>query len=334
MATPRAAMLITVPMQSACFSDATLRRIAGVTDLQYATVDDMTETAQRMAMTGAEIIITGWGTLELNESMLDAAPNLKLLCHAAGSLWHLIDHRFASRGVRVTTARDALARGVAEFAFGMMLMCMKGVWHMTSLTRSGKWDPEAAMEWVREPFGATVGIVGASHTGRHMIRLMQQLRLKEILVYDPYISVEDAAALGASRVELDDLMRRSDVVSLHTPATPRTRHLINSHNLSLMKDHAIFINTARGHCVDESALLDELETGRILACLDVTDPEPPDPGSRFYSLSNCILTPHISGAIKENKRLLGEAVANEIEAFVAGRPLQYEIDVNLRDRLA
>jgi phosphoglycerate dehydrogenase-like enzyme len=129
-------------------------------------------------------------------------------------------------------------------------------------------------------------------------------------------------------------MRRSDVVSLHTPAIEACRHIINARNLALMKDHAIFINTARGMCVDEAALIAELETGRILTCLDVTDPEPPAPGSPLYRLPNCILTPHIAGSIKENCHRQGRAVADQIEAFAAGNALPDELDLAQFDRYA
>jgi phosphoglycerate dehydrogenase-like enzyme len=234
----------------------------------------------------------------------------------------------------VCSARQALATGVAEFAFGMMLVSMKAVWRFREATSRGVWDRDGAMAWVREPYEATIGIVGAGAVGRAMIRLCATLTLDAVLLYDPYVTPEQAGAIGAEKVDLDDLMRRSDVVSLHTPATEECRHLINARNLPLLKDHAIFINTARGMCVDEAALIAELQTGRILACLDVTDPEPPPPGSPLYSLPNCILTPHIAGAVKENTFRQGRQVANQIEDYVRGEPVPGEIDLTQHHRLA
>ena len=190
------------------------------------------------------------------------------------------------------------------------------------------------MDWIREPHGATVGIVGASHTGREMIRLCSVLELGALLLHDPYVTEQEAKELGAEPVGLDELMQRSDVVSLHTPNTEETHHLIDARNLALMRDRAIFINTARGACVDEAALVAELEKGRILACLDVTDPEPPEPESPLYRLPNCILTPHIAGAVKENTTMQGRLVADEIAAFLDGQPLQHEVDLAQHDQLA
>jgi phosphoglycerate dehydrogenase-like enzyme len=256
------------------------------------------------------------------------------MCHSAGSIKHLINGSFKERGIRVCSAAAALAVGVAEFAFGMMLVSMKRAWDYRDATRRGEWDSSKSIDRVREPFGATVGVIGASLVGREMLRLCRGLDLGARLVYDPYISHDEAIALGAEKVELDELMRRSDVVSLHTPAIEACRCIINARNLALLKENAIVINTSRGMCIDEAALIAELRQGRLFACLDVTDPEPPAADSPLFSLPNCVLTPHIAGAIKENTFRQGALVANEIEAYVAGRPLLREVDLNQLHRLA
>ena len=332
---PRTVMLVTKDMQAKCFSEADLARIEAVTELQPAQSDELGEETQVRLIAGAGIAVTGWGTGRLTTTMLDAALDLELVCHSAGSVRHLIDPDvFVERGIRICSARSVLATGVAEFTFGMMLVSMKAVWQLTAATSNGTWDRDAADEWFREPYGAVVGIVGASHVGREMVRLCKTLELEAILVYDPYLTDEEAKEMGVVKVELDDLMRRSDVVSLHTPAIEECRHIINTENLALMKDHAIFINTARGMCVDEQALIAELETGRILACIDVTDPEPPKPDSPLFSLPNCILTPHVAGAVKQNVYRQGRLVADQIEAFLSGSPMDGEIDLTQHDRLA
>lgn len=327
--------LISREMQSRCFSEEDLGRIRAIAATVEASCDECTDEFQMKAIRGADIAITGWGTLPMTSEILDAAPGLKLVCHSAGSVRHLIDVKaFLERQIRVCSARGALATGVAEFAFGMMLVSMKGVWALHTATGAGRWDRDAAMDWIREPFGATVGIVGASHVGREMIRLCRTLELAEILLYDPYVSAAEARAMGCEKAELDDLMLRSDVVSLHTPAIEECRHLVGARQLALMKDHAILINTARGMCLDEQALVAELEKGRLLACLDVTDPEPPPPDSPLYKLPNCILTPHVAGSVKENTLRQGREVADQIEAFMSGKEIPGEIDLARYDRLA
>lgn len=332
---PRATMLIGREMERRCFRAVDLERIEYVAALRHPDVDEPDDVWQVEAIDGAEIAITGWGSRCISDAMLNAAPGLRLVCHSAGSVRSFVDEaRFRERGIRVCSARTALAVGVAEFAFGLMLVSMKGLWGIREAIAGGRWDRDEAARWMREPFGATVGIVGASAVGREMIRLCKSLDLAAILVCDPYLSMQDAAALGVEKAELDELMRRSDVVSVHAPDIPATRHLIHARNLALLRDRAVFINTARGACIDEAALIAELEKGRIVACLDVTDPEPPAPDSPLYRLPNCILTPHVAGAVKENTWRQGRLVADQIEAYAAGRPLPGELDYAEFGRMA
>lgn len=334
MGRPAAATLITRQMQQLCFSHADLARIAAATELREARADEMTEEVKQAAIAGAEIIITGWGTDSLGPAVLDAAPDLRIMFHSAGSIKHLVSSDFLARGIRVCSARYALAAGVAEFAFGMMLVSMKATWQCHAMTSAGQWQRDDVIDVVREPYGATVGLIGGSCVGRQMIPWCKMLRLDALLLCDPYVSDEEAASWGVEKVELDELMRRSDVVSLHTPDTDECEHLINAGNLALMKDGAILINTARGRCVDENALIAELEKGRLWACLDVTHPEPPEAGSPLYSLPNCVLTPHIAGAIKQNCHRQGKLVAGQIESYVKGERIFEEIDLSQLDRFA
>jgi len=328
-ATPNAVFLTTRHIQNINFTDENIRQLESMTTLRHSDTDECTEQWQLEAIAGAEIVVTGWGTHYITPAMLDAAPNLKLMCHSAGTIKRIIDaSEFLARGIRVCTARTANATSVAEFAFAMMIVSMKNVW---PCVRGERANLKGRM---REPFGATVGIVGASAVGREMIRLCQCLDLKAILLYDPYVTADEAAELGVELASLDDLMRQSDVVSLHTPAIEACRHIINGQNLPLMKDNAVFINTARGMCVDESALIAELETGRITACLDVTWPEPPVEGSPLYTLPNCIYTPHIAGSLKESILRHGQLVMEQIRAFLSGAPIPDEINLELFDRLA
>ena len=321
-------------MEARVFHPADLDRLAACTSLSRADEDVLTPERQAERLAQTDIAITGWGTHAITEANLDQALGLQLICHSAGSIHHLVPKSTGKRGISVSTARMALATGVAEFAFGMMLTTMKGAWFFHRAVKEGKWRDEELMPFVREPYGVVIGIIGASCAGRETLRLCHTLDNATLLLYDPYVDHAEAMVLGAEKVTLDALMARSDVVSLHAPATKETHRMINKANLALMKDRAIFINTARGACVDETALIARLEAGRIVACLDVTDPEPPAPESPLYSLPNCILTPHIAGAIKENTHRQGRLVADEIEAFAAGKPLKHAIDFDELNRLA
>jgi phosphoglycerate dehydrogenase-like enzyme len=169
-----------------------------------------------------------------------------------------------------------------------------------------------------------VGIIGASRIGRRVIDLLKPFDYK-VLLFDPTIDAGQARGMGVYKVELDDLMRHSDIVSLHAPSLPSTYHMIDAAKLALMKDSATLINTARGALLDEDALLDVLKTGRIDAIIDVTDPEIPGPESAFYDLPNVFLTPHIAGAVGLERSRLGEMAADEAERFIKGEPLLYRL---------
>ncbi len=197
---------------------------------------------------------------------------------------------------------------------------MKNVFALSTAIREGGWRAGAkARKNVKEMIGTTVGIVGAGHVGRHVMNLLKGFDVR-VLLYDPTLTAAQAEALGAALVNLDTLMAESDVVSLHAPSIPATRHMINAENLKLMKDGATLINTARGSLIDEQALIKELSTGRIWACLDVTDPEPPAPDNQLQYMPNVIMTSHIAGSVSTGLVRIGRYALEEIECFLAGRP--------------
>jgi phosphoglycerate dehydrogenase-like enzyme len=202
---------------------------------------------------------------------------------------------------------------------------------MDRVTHSGGWrDDQYARSLVLNR--ATVGIIGAGHVGRKVIEYLRNFEVKHILLYDPYLTVDAAAELGVIAVSLPELLRRSDAVSLHAPALPTTYHMLGSKELALLRDGTVLINTSRGQNIDEEALVSELERGRLMAFLDVTDPEPPALGSRLRSLPNVVLTPHVSGGGANNR--MGDCAVEEVRRFLAGEPALYEVRQDMIDRMA
>ena len=235
------------------------------------------------------------------------------------------------RQIHVTSAGPALARDVAETTLGLMIVGLKRIWPLGQHVREGGWRESA--HWPsRELHGKTVGIVGASNVGRHVIELLRPFGA-QVLLYDPYVSDARAAQLGAAKVEMDELARRADIVSLHAPAKAETYHLLNGGRLALMKDDALLINTARGTLIDEAALVKELSRGRFFAFLDVTDPEPPAADSPLRQLDNVVITPHLAGCIEDCSRM-GEMAVEELRRFFAGEPPLYEVTLDLLTRVA
>jgi phosphoglycerate dehydrogenase-like enzyme len=279
----------------------------------------------------ADGCLTSWEVARLDADILAASPRLRAMAHMGSSVGRFVSDALWQRGIQVTSAGPALALDVAETTLGLMIVGMKRIWPLGQHVRQGGWR-ESAYWPSRELHGKAVGIVGASHVGRHVIELLRPFGV-QVLLYDPYVTEEVAAQLGAEKVEMDELASRADVLSLHAPGKPETHHLLNAERLALMKDDALLINTARGTLVDEAALVDELTRGRFFAFLDVTDPEPPAADSPLRQLDNVVVTPHLAGCIEDCGRM-GEMAVEELRRFFAGEPPLYRVAPDMMTRIA
>ncbi len=273
----------------------------------------------------AEILLTGWGSPTVDGHVLDQAPCLRAVVHAAGTVkMHLIDAVW-DRGLLVSSAAAANAVPVAEFTLAAILFSNKRVFRLQRHYREQRYfQLWSAVAPGLGNLGKTVGIVGASRIGRRVIELLRPFDF-EVLVSDPYLEPAAAERLGARKVELDALLQSCDVVSLHAPALPETRHLLDRGRLSMLRDGATLINTARGWLVDDAALEDELRSGRIDAVLDTTEPEILPESSPLYDLPNVFLTPHIAGAQGTETQRMADLALDEIERLIRGEPLQHQI---------
>jgi phosphoglycerate dehydrogenase-like enzyme len=322
---PVIAMLQSMELTERMFKPEHLERLRQLGSLRMnPAMGHPTDDEAAQLAAGADILITSWGCPSLHAGILDHCPSLALIAHAAGTVKPIMSPAVIDRGIRVTSSNDALARGVAETTLGLTIVSLKNIWQLARNTREGEWDRQR--ELVRELYEVTIGVIGAGLSGAHYIRLLQQFEVK-VLVYDPYRSESQIAEMGAVKVQLEQLLEQSDVVSIHAPSLPETRHLMNKDALLRMKDNAILINTARGSLIDEQALIEELRKGRLWACLDVTDPEPPDPSHPFRSLPNVTLIPHIAGSTNNGLYRIADYLVHEIERFRLGKPMRGEVDL-------
>jgi phosphoglycerate dehydrogenase-like enzyme len=264
----------------------------------------------------SKAIVTGWGTPAITNEMLDLAPGLRYMCHSAGSVRQLLPPSFWLRDIRLATAHEALATSVAESTLALIISGLKSFTLCRALTRKGGWDYSkyAGHFPIRELYGMKIGIVGAGKVGRELVRLLRNFDV-EILISDPHLSLTDTDRLRVQKVPLEELLKASDVVTLHAPALPETRHLLGAPELKLLRDGTIFINTARGILVDTKSLIGELQTGRIFAFIDVTDPEPPPADHPFRSLPNVVLLPHITGPMTNGCFRQGHLCVEQLLAF-------------------
>jgi phosphoglycerate dehydrogenase-like enzyme len=270
-----------------------------------------------------DVVLSGWGAPLLTESFLDTTPRLKGFFYGGGALGSVISPAIWDRGIAVTSAIAANAIPVAEYALSNILFSLKHGWRLARQTR----ELRTFVDRNTAPgcYGSTVGVVSLGATGRALLKLLEPLDV-HVIAYDPYLTTSEARALGVDLVSLEELFRRSDVVSLHTPSLPETEGLITGDLLASMKPGATFINTARAEIVEQDEMIavarrrDDLQF-----VLDVAEPEPPLPDSPLFTLPNVVLTPHIAGSVGTECRRMGRAMVDELERFVAGLPLHFAV---------
>jgi phosphoglycerate dehydrogenase-like enzyme len=307
-------------------AEAQLASVAHVVEPKAA---DLVASALPRLLDGAVACLTGWGTPPLDDYLLRSHPNLQLVAHTAGSIRRLVPVEAMVRGVRVSHAAAVIADAVAEFVLAQALLCVRQLHAMDAAMRCGD-------EWfaIRQRFpgrllgNMTVGIVGTGRVGRAVIRQFRALGCT-VLASDPYLTQDGAEQMGVERVDLDSLLSRAEVVSLHAPVLDSTRGLIGAGQLARLRDGAIFINSARAALVDEPALLGEIERGRIVAALDVFEHEPLPPDSQIRSLPGVVLSPHAAGHTIDTHLRQGQAMVDEVEHFLRGEPLQFEITAEM-----
>ncbi|OQA42981.1 MAG: D-3-phosphoglycerate dehydrogenase [Chloroflexi bacterium ADurb.Bin325] len=298
------------------------QRIAELVDV-YAPAQTADSVAADPSVLGqAEVFLSGWGCPRLSAELLAAAPNLKLVLYGAGTIKNIVTDEFWERGIPIVSAWQGNAVPVSEFTLAHILLALKSTWQHVNVLRSEK-------AWRRVPtaggYESTIGLVSLGAIGKIMVQRLRTFDVK-IIAYDPFVTAEQGAALGVEMVALDELFRRADVVSLHTPWLKETEGLITGAHIASMKPYSTFINTSRGAVVCEAEMLEVLkDRPDLVAVIDVTYPEPPAVDSPLYTLPNVLLTPHIAGAIHNECRRMGQMMIAELERFRMCQPLKWAV---------
>lgn len=323
----RVVVAMSARVRSMMFPGPTFGRLSEIAEVDNGQlVTDFSDPAHADALAGAEVLFTGWGCPPIDAEALANMPHLKAIAHAAGSVKSYVTQACYDRGIVVSSAAAANALPVAEYTLATILLAGKRVLECAAAFRAARADVRPAELFPdMGNYRRTVGIVGASRIGRRVIELLQPFDM-DVMVYDPYVSVDEAALLGARQVDLDTLARSSDVVSIHAPNLPETRHLFDARRLALLPDGCNLINTARGALIDTDALVGELGTGRIHAVLDVTDPEPLPSESPLWDLPNVLLTPHVAGSLGNELERMVDSAVTEVERYAKGLPFEHPVD--------
>ena len=222
-----------------------------------------------------------------------------------------------AHNIAVVNVPSYCEQEVAEHAIALLLGWTRRICHYTQQISKGIWDWKTGRP-IRQIAGSTLGVIGFGKIGRTVARMANALGMK-VVAYDPYLPSEEFSQRRVARMELDNLLRTSDFVSLHVPLMPQTQHLINSSALAMMKRTACLINTSRGPVVDMEALVKALKEKQIAgACLDVTEPEPLSKESPLLEMENVLLTPHVAWYSTRSEVLLRSRLAEDVGRALHG----------------
>ena len=298
--------------------------IAGLVDVCAPRLSSQDVVKDPSVLGPMEILFTGWGGPTMDEGFLAAAPNLKAVFYSAGSMRQVVTEAFWDRGIPITCSLDANGISVANHALSQVLWLLRRGWYFALKVRDQRAWPKLIP--VPGDYRSTVGVISLGSIGRRVCRLLKNFDLK-VLACSTSANPEVARELGVEFVSLEDIFRRSDVISLHTPWLKETEGMITGEHFRMMKQGAAFINTARGAVIREDEMIQALrDRPDIWAVLDVTWPEPPRPDSLLYTLPNVVMTPHIGGPLDGECLRNGQVMLDELKLYLAGQPMRMTID--------
>lgn len=244
----------------------------------------------------------------VDSELIDAAPNLKVIARAAVGISNIDVDYATEKGILVLNTPGKNTNSAAELTLGLLLSVMRNITRAHATVQAGGWDRHKFMG--RELMGKTIGIVGLGNVGHRVARFARAFDMT-VLAYDPYIADEQFDRHHASRVSLEELVSRSDVITVHTPLNRETRDLLNGPHFSRMRDGVIVLNAARGGIINEEALLEGLRSGKVAgAGLDVYSSEPPQ-DNPFADLPQVVCTPHIGASTEEAQQRIAETVVEQ-----------------------
>lgn len=328
---------------------ARIQELCDVTLSGWAVKDNwiLSEEEAIEAFRDAEIVVVGFD--HVTKRVMDACPNLKLICCPRGNPVNVDRAEADARGLPIVYSPGRNANAVAEFLLGELIGLTRWIPLAYHQIRNGRYlgapkddiysvPPSDDIVWGfnmsqddnpyktyhgYELFHRTFGMIGYGAVGRRLAKFLKAMDVR-VVIYDPYLPREAAEADGVEMLPLDDLLRQSDFVSLHCKVTEETKGMFGEREFSLMKPTAVFINTARGVIVQQKALMDALEQKKISgAVLDVFWEEPMPANHPLLQMDNVVITPHIAGSSSDVAVHHSIMIAEDVEHFVKGEPLQY-----------
>ncbi len=269
----------------------------------------------------------------IDAELMDAAPRLKVVSNYAIGYDNVDVEAATERGIMVCHTPGVLTDTTADFAFTLLACVARRVVEASEYVREGRWKTWGPMLCLGyDLHGATLGLVGLGRIGSGVAKRATGFDMR-VLYHDVSRQPSREEELGLTYVDLETLLRESDFVSLHTPLTPETHHMMGCEQFTMMKSTAILINTSRGQVVDEKALYEALVSGGIAgAGLDVTDPEPILRDDPLLTLDNCVVVPHIASASVATRTMMATMAAENLIAALQGRMPRNPVNPEVLDR--
>jgi glyoxylate reductase len=260
-------------------------------------------------------------TDNIDANLIDNAPNLKVISNMAVGYDNIDVTSATKQGIPVGNTPGVLTETSADFAFALLMAVARRIPEAQQYVKDGEWKTwHPTILSGQDIYGATLGIIGLGRIGQAVARRAKGFGMK--IIYHGGSNEAVAKELGAEKVELDDLLKQSDFVSLNLPLNEKTHHFISTRELQFMKSTAILINTARGGVLDSQALYTALKNNDILAAgLDVTDPEPIPMDDPLLTLENCVIVPHIASASVATRTKMAQMAVNNVIAGITGETL-------------
>ena len=312
---PRVVVLNDVPLGYYAEFPHTLEPLAGRADVTIQTREAGSADELADWLTGAWAAIDIRARSTFDAALLARLPDLRVIA-IRGTTAPLVDLAEASRrGVLVCNTPYQSTEAVSEYALALLLAAVRRIPAMDAQLRRGEWRSIRGFLIA----GKTLGVIGLGMIGQAMARLGRAVGMR-VLVWSPTADPARAAACGGEMTDLDTLLRTSDAVTLHLRLSDTTRGIIGRRELALLKDGAIFVNTARAGLLDEAALVEELRSGRIVGALDVFSQEPLPPDHPLLGLDNVILTPHAGWATDEVREQRARVPVENVLAALSGQP--------------
>ena len=303
----------------------------GINDLK-----DVAEVVTDFAITKEELLkvikdfdaIIVRSRTKVTREIIEASENLKIIARAGVGVDNVDIQAATERGIMVINSPESTSITVAEHTMGLILSLTRKIAIADSSVKQGKWDKSRFMGI--ELNSKTLGVIGMGRIGSQVVTRSKAFGMNT-LVYDPYITDKTASELGVTVVDFETLIKNSDVMTIHVPLTPETKHLIAKPQFEMMKENAFIVNCARGGIINEDDLYEALSTGKIRgAGLDVFEKEPPE-SSPLLDLDNVVLTPHIAASTSEAQRDAAIIVANEIKKVFNGQSPKNVINMPVLD---